>query len=159
VRKIEQPAGDKKEQSQRAQIDQQETEMYPGCRLPEYGHDRRVTGVGAWQLHIISHLVGWDAVQEQLAGVSVFPFVALQGDGQQAHPHHDDQKDGQGQRHHSPSARRANARMAVEAFGIFQPLHVPFPIRGSKAPKPADCFADYADARSQILSRNHAVRI
>jgi hypothetical protein len=51
--------------------------MNAGSGLAEDRHDQRISRVGPGQLHIVRQLVGWDALEQQLAGVGEFAFVTF----------------------------------------------------------------------------------
>jgi len=52
--------------------------MDPTGRLPEHREDRGIGGIGPRQLHVVGQLVGRNVLQNELAGVGVLAFVALQ---------------------------------------------------------------------------------
>ena len=54
--------------------------------LAEYRHDQRIGGIGSRKLHAVGERVWRDPLQHQLAGVSVFAFVALQRNVQKSNP-------------------------------------------------------------------------
>jgi len=53
----------------------------PAIGLAENGHDNGVRGVSPRKLHIGRDAVWRDTLQHELAGVSVFTFVALERNG------------------------------------------------------------------------------
>src|SRR5262249_33439763 len=51
--------------------------MNSGNRLSKHRHDHCVSCICARELHVVSQLVWWNALQNELTGISVFAFVAL----------------------------------------------------------------------------------
>ena len=52
--------------------------MNPGNCLSKHRHDDSVRGIRSRKFHIVSELVWRDALQHELAGISVFAFIALE---------------------------------------------------------------------------------
>ena len=52
--------------------------MDSGYCLPKDRHDCRVGCIGAWELHVVGERVWWNTLQNELTGISVFAFVALE---------------------------------------------------------------------------------
>jgi hypothetical protein len=46
--------------------------------LSEHRHDQSIGRISAWELHVVSELVRGNALQNELASISVFAFVALE---------------------------------------------------------------------------------
>ena len=64
--------------------------MNSGYRLSKDRHDCRVRCISPWKLHVVGELVWWNALQNQLTGISVFAFVALERNSQKPNPDCDD---------------------------------------------------------------------
>ena len=54
--------------------------------LSEDRHDYGICGIGARKLHVISKLVRRDALQYELAGISVLALVAFERNSQETNP-------------------------------------------------------------------------
>ena len=67
--------------------------MDSGDGLSEDRHDHGVRGIDSGKLHIESCLVGRNALEEQLAGIRIFAFVALQWNFEQAYAHQGGKQD------------------------------------------------------------------
>jgi hypothetical protein len=52
--------------------------MDSGYCLPKDRHDYCVGCISAWKLHVVGERVWWNTLQNELAGISVFAFVALE---------------------------------------------------------------------------------
>src|SRR5271166_1455966 len=65
-------------------INKDETDMNGGGTLSQGSENHGIRGCCAGQLHAVGKLIRRNAMQHQLTGVSVFPFVALQRHGPQA---------------------------------------------------------------------------
>ena len=52
--------------------------MNSGYCLPKDRHNRGVGCISAWKLHVVGERVWRNTLQNELAGISVFAFVALE---------------------------------------------------------------------------------
>ena len=52
--------------------------MNSGYCLPKDRHDYCIGCISAWKLHVVGERVWWNTLQNELAGISVFAFVALE---------------------------------------------------------------------------------
>ncbi len=53
--------------------------MNSGYCLPKDRHDCGVGCISAWELHVVGERVWWNTLQNELTGISVFAFIALEG--------------------------------------------------------------------------------
>ena len=79
----EQPLAEEIDQEDGDGVDQQEPEVNARDGLAEDGHDYGVRGVSSRKLHVGRDAVWRDALQNELAGVSILAFIALERDGKQ----------------------------------------------------------------------------
>ena len=63
--------------------------MNPSGRLSEHHHQKCIRRVRPGKLHVVSKLVGRNALQNQLSGVSVLAFVAFQRNSEQSNSDRD----------------------------------------------------------------------
>jgi hypothetical protein len=56
--------------------------MNSGDCLSEDRHDHGISSIRSWKLHVVSELVRRDALQYELAGISVLALVALEWNSQ-----------------------------------------------------------------------------
>src|SRR5207253_2267060 len=74
-------------------VNHQQAQMNSTGRLAEDRHDRGIGGISSGELHVVGEFIGGYSLQHQLAGISVFAFIALQWDPQQSNPNcHHEQK-------------------------------------------------------------------
>ena len=57
--------------------------------LSEDRHDHGISGIGSGKLHVVSEFVWGDALQQELAGISVLAFVAFQRNSEQSNSDRD----------------------------------------------------------------------
>lgn len=76
-------------------IDEGDAEVDAGGGLAEDGHDGGIGGAGARELHGVSLPVRGEAMQDELAGVSIFPLIPFEGHLAQADPDPEHEQDGQ----------------------------------------------------------------
>src|SRR5437879_10048175 len=46
--------------------------------LSKERHDQRISSIGSREFHVVSELVRRDALQQELSGIRIFAFIALQ---------------------------------------------------------------------------------
>ncbi len=94
-----------KNQYYRRRIDNEQPQMNPLRRLSKNAKHNCVRRVDSGQLHIVGELIRRDALENQLTGVGVFPFVAFEGDIEESHPHHRGQCENYPERRPYPQLR------------------------------------------------------
>ena len=52
--------------------------MDSGYCLPKDRHDYCIGCISAWKLHVVGERIWWNTLQNELTGISVFAFVALE---------------------------------------------------------------------------------
>src|ERR1700756_605595 len=70
--------GQKEQQQRGASVYQQEANMYAGRRLPKSPQNRRVCHIRPRQFHVVGKFIRRNALQNQLAGVSVFALIPFE---------------------------------------------------------------------------------
>src|SRR5690348_1951416 len=65
--------------------------MDSGNRLAKQRHNHSVSRISARKLHVVGKLVGWNALQNELAGISVFAFVSFERNSKEANSDGSDQ--------------------------------------------------------------------
>src|SRR5215470_15978719 len=85
-RLVYESTGEEENQHHCRSVDEKETQVNsPNC-LSKKRHNERVRGIRSGKFHVIGELVRWDALQYELAGISVLALVTLQGDFQKTNP-------------------------------------------------------------------------
>ena len=64
--------------------------MDAGDCLSKDRHDRGISQISPGELHIVGKLVGRDALQNELAGISVLAFVTLEWNSKESNSNRDD---------------------------------------------------------------------
>jgi len=91
---ISQPLSRKlKDEENRNKVDQEQTEMDGAHRLSEDEHPHRVHDVRTGKLHVKRILIRGNSVQQELAHIGIFAFVAFEGCGPQPDPYERHQQD------------------------------------------------------------------
>lgn len=68
----------KKEHTGGQRIPQQKANMNASRSLPKCCHDCCIGKVSSGQLHVVGGSVGWNPLQNELSGIGVFAFIALE---------------------------------------------------------------------------------
>ena len=55
-------------------------------RLPKERHDQRVGSIRSWKFHVVGKLVRGNALQYELAGISVLAFIAFKWNSKESDP-------------------------------------------------------------------------
>src|SRR5207245_9398485 len=63
--------------------------MNPSDCLSEDRHDHSISGISSGKLHVVGKFVWGDALQHELAGISVLAFVALQRNAEESNSDRD----------------------------------------------------------------------
>ena len=63
--------------------------MNPSDCLSEDRHDHSISGISSGKLHVVGKFVWGDALQQELAGISVLAFVAFQRNSEQSNSDRD----------------------------------------------------------------------
>jgi hypothetical protein len=96
----EQTTSQEKQDDDRGGVDHQQADVDAPRRVAEQRKDQAVCVVGTRKLHVVGELVWRDALKNQLAGVRVLAFIALEGDAGDAEAHgrdgEHDARDGEG---------------------------------------------------------------
>ena len=72
---IKQPSGEKKNQDDRAQIDEEQAQMNPESCLSEDGHEQSIGSINPREFDSIDQLIRWNPFENKLAGIGVLTFV------------------------------------------------------------------------------------
>ncbi len=55
--------------------------------LPEHSHDQCIRYIDSRELDVVHEFVGRNALENEVAGISVLAFITFQGNGQKPDPH------------------------------------------------------------------------
>ena len=97
--------------------------MNPCIGLPEDRDNQRIGGIRSRQLHVVGELIGGNALQDELAGIGVFPLVAFQRHVAQAEADRGKEHDYNDQQNQWPEASSPDRavsllRLSAVALGL-----------------------------------------